>query len=114
MTDAVKKVLVTGGAGFIGSHVADAYVARGYRVWVVDDLSSGRMENLNGDVEFLEMGIEDPALRELFREANLLREPPQRKFFWGASPRGNFFRECTLHLHTLVIHRLPPSRQAFF
>ncbi len=68
MTNAVKRVLVTGGAGFIGSHVADAYVARGYRVWVVDDLSSGRMGNLNGDVEFLEMGIEDPALRDLFRE----------------------------------------------
>ena len=68
MTDAVKKVLVTGGAGFIGSHVADAYVARGYRVWVVDDLSSGRKANLNEDVEFVEMGIEDPALRDLFRE----------------------------------------------
>jgi UDP-glucose 4-epimerase len=59
---------VTGGAGFIGSHVADAYVARGYRVWVVDDLSSGRKANLNEDVEFVEMGIEDPALRDLFRE----------------------------------------------
>jgi len=59
---------VTGGAGFIGSHVADAYVARGYRVWVVDDLSSGCTANLNSDVEFLEMGIEDPGLRDLFRD----------------------------------------------
>ena len=68
MTDSAKKVLVTGGAGFIGSHVADAYVARGYRVWVVDDLSSGSKANLHPDVEFLEMGIEDPSLRDLFRE----------------------------------------------
>lgn len=68
MTDEVRRVLVTGGAGFIGSHVADAYIARGYRVWVVDDLSSGRRANLNEDVEFVEMGIEDPALRDLFRE----------------------------------------------
>ncbi len=68
MTDSAKKVLVTGGAGFIGSHVADAYVARGYKVWVVDDLSSGRKINVNPDVVFLEMGIEDPGLRALFRQ----------------------------------------------
>ncbi len=40
------KVLVTGGAGFIGSHVADALVARGYDVHVLDDLSGGREENV--------------------------------------------------------------------
>jgi UDP-glucose 4-epimerase len=40
------KVLVTGGAGFIGSHVADALVARGYDVHVLDDLSGGRRENV--------------------------------------------------------------------
>jgi len=39
-----RKVLVTGGAGFIGSHVADAHLERGDRVWIVDDLSSGRMD----------------------------------------------------------------------
>jgi UDP-glucose 4-epimerase len=40
------KVLVTGGAGFIGSHVADALVERGYEVHVLDDLSGGRRENV--------------------------------------------------------------------
>ncbi len=59
---------MTGGAGFIGSHVADAYVARGDRVWVVDDLSSGVRDNVGPDVEFVEMDIADPALRDLFRE----------------------------------------------
>ena len=39
-------VCVTGGAGFIGSHLADAFVARGDRVVVFDDLSSGRRENV--------------------------------------------------------------------
>ena len=68
MSDASRKVLVTGGAGFIGSHVVDAYLERGDEVWVVDDLSSGRLENVNPKAEFLEMGIEDPALRNLFRE----------------------------------------------
>lgn len=42
-----RKILVTGGAGFIGSHVADAFLADGWQVSVVDDLSSGRRENLD-------------------------------------------------------------------
>lgn len=63
-----KKVLVTGGAGFIGSHVADAYLARGDQVWVVDDLSSGRRENVPRRATFCEMSIEDPALVRLFSE----------------------------------------------
>ena len=68
MSDAPRHVLVTGGAGFIGSHVVDAYLERGDRVWVVDDLSSGCLTNINSQAEFVEMGIEDPALRGLFRE----------------------------------------------
>jgi len=59
---------VTGGAGFIGSYVADAHVARGDRVWVVDDLSSGVRKNVGPEVEFIEMDIADPALRDLFSE----------------------------------------------
>ena len=41
------KALVTGGAGFIGSHIVDALIARGYSVAIVDDLSTGREENVN-------------------------------------------------------------------
>jgi UDP-glucose 4-epimerase len=41
-----RRALVTGGAGFIGSHVADALLARGYEVEIIDDLSSGRRENV--------------------------------------------------------------------
>lgn len=62
------NVLVTGGAGFIGSHVADAYLARGHRVWVVDNLSSGRRENVPSGATFVEMDIRDEAVRDLFRE----------------------------------------------
>ncbi len=63
-----RRVLVTGGAGFVGSHVADAYIARGDRVWVLDDLSSGRRENVPAAAEFVEMDIAHPHAAELVRD----------------------------------------------
>jgi UDP-glucose 4-epimerase len=54
------RVLVTGGAGFIASHVVDAYVERGHEVTVVDDLSSGRRENVNPKAELLVADLRDP------------------------------------------------------
>lgn len=54
------RILVTGGAGFIGSHVADRLLGRGHRVRIVDDLSTGRRENLPAGAEFLEGSITDP------------------------------------------------------
>ena len=63
-----KRVLVTGGAGFIGSHVAEGYRDRGDRVWIVDDLSTGLPSNIPEGVEFRRMDIGDPGLAELFRE----------------------------------------------
>jgi UDP-glucose 4-epimerase len=53
-------VLVTGGAGFIGSHVAEALVARGEDVVVLDDLSSGKRENLPDGVDLVEGDIREP------------------------------------------------------
>lgn len=55
------KILVTGGAGFIASQVADAYLAAGHRVAVIDNLSSGRRENLPPAADFFEVDIEDAA-----------------------------------------------------
>jgi len=63
------KILVTGGAGFIGSHVVDTYVAAGHEVIVVDDLSTGRRENLNPKARFHRLDITDPAVVELIRDA---------------------------------------------
>jgi UDP-glucose 4-epimerase len=68
MSDSPKRVLVTGGAGFIGSHVADAYLARGDSVWVVDNLSSGKREDVPDNAHFVEMDIRDEGIRELFRK----------------------------------------------
>ncbi|MCA9737524.1 MAG: NAD-dependent epimerase/dehydratase family protein [Gemmatimonadota bacterium] len=63
-----RKVLVTGGAGFIGSHVAEAYVARGDRVWVLDNLSSGKRTNVPAGAELIHMDIGDPSVGALFDE----------------------------------------------
>ncbi|HTQ39940.1 MAG TPA: SDR family oxidoreductase [Pirellulales bacterium] len=59
----MRKVLVTGGAGFIGSHIVDALVERGLQVRVLDNLSSGRLENLEqsrNKIDFLEADLTDP------------------------------------------------------
>ncbi|MSQ23366.1 MAG: NAD-dependent epimerase/dehydratase family protein [Chloroflexi bacterium] len=62
------RILVTGGAGFIASHVADAFVAAGHEVWVVDNLSTGRRENVPAGARFSELDLLDPKLIELVAE----------------------------------------------
>ncbi len=54
------RTLVTGGAGFIGSHLTDALVARGDEVTVLDDLSTGRRENVNPGARLLEASVTEP------------------------------------------------------
>jgi len=54
------KVLVTGGAGFIGSHVTDVFLDAGHEVWALDDLSSGRRENLHPEVRLVVADIRSP------------------------------------------------------
>ena len=62
----MAKILVTGGAGFIGSHVVDLFVARGFEVVVLDDLSTGRASNLNPAAKFYQVDIRGPQVREVF------------------------------------------------
>ncbi len=62
------KVLVTGGAGFIGSHQADALLAKGFQVVVVDNLRTGREEFLNKDVVFYNLDIRENELNKIFRD----------------------------------------------
>jgi len=59
------KVLVTGGAGFIGSHVVDAYIRSGHEVVVVDDFSTGRHENLASGIRVHEMDVGDKSFRKI-------------------------------------------------
>src|SRR5436189_2901000 len=62
------RAIVTGGAGFIGSHVVDALLARGDEVTVVDNLASGKRENVPAAARFEELDIRDERLAELFAE----------------------------------------------
>lgn len=64
----MPKVLVSGGAGFIGSHVADAFLERGWEVTIVDDLSSGKRENVPAQAKFLEIAVTSPELARLVTE----------------------------------------------
>jgi UDP-glucose 4-epimerase len=60
------RVLVTGGAGFIGSHVVDLLVAEGHPVAIVDDLSTGREANLNPQAQFYQLDIRSPQMEDVF------------------------------------------------
>ncbi|MGC4093546.1 MAG: NAD-dependent epimerase/dehydratase family protein [Polyangiaceae bacterium] len=66
------RALVTGGAGFIGSHIVEALLAEGHEVAVLDDLSSGRRENVPNGVKFYELDLRD---REATRKAVLEFRP---------------------------------------
>ena len=62
-------VLVTGGAGFIGSHIVDLLIKNNYKVVIVDDLSSGREENINQEARFYKLDITDQkGLAEVFEQ----------------------------------------------
>lgn len=66
------KILVTGGAGFIGSHLVDAFVNEGHDVVVVDDLSSGRRENINSRARFHQVDVQAPEIADI-----MARERPE-------------------------------------
>jgi UDP-glucose 4-epimerase len=65
---AEKRALVTGGAGFIGSHVADRYLAEGYAVTIADNLSSGRRSNIPAGATFVEIDVTSPDISRLIRD----------------------------------------------
>lgn len=67
------RILVTGGAGFIGSHIVDLFIAAGHHVAVVDNLHTGKLSNLNSQATFYQVDIRDAqALAEVFQ-----REQPE-------------------------------------
>src|SRR5690349_15082952 len=62
------NILVTGGAGFIGSHITDAYISKGHDVIIIDNMSTGVKEYINPKGKFYEMDICDDNLSKVFKE----------------------------------------------
>lgn len=65
------KILVTGGAGFIGSNLVDALIEKKHSVVILDNLSTGRKENVHSGAKFIEMDIVDEKLSDVFAEEKL-------------------------------------------
>ena len=65
------KILITGGAGFIGSHVADLLIAEGHIVTIVDDLSNGKEENIHPQATFYPVSILDKQLPDILRREKI-------------------------------------------
>lgn len=64
----MQNVLVTGGAGFIGSHLVDALVEREYKVFIIDDLSTGKEENVNSRAFLYKLSVQDDGVGEIFKK----------------------------------------------
>jgi len=65
------NILVTGGAGFIASHIADAYIAEGHNVIIVDNLSTGFSENINSKAKFYQLDIRSEKLEDVFQKEKI-------------------------------------------
>jgi UDP-glucose 4-epimerase len=62
------SVLITGGAGFIGSHVVDAIIEKGLKAVIIDDFSTGKERNINREATFYRLDIQDPKLDSVFKD----------------------------------------------
>lgn len=75
----MAKIIVTGGAGFIGSHIVDALVRRGHRVSVIDNLYRGKKENVNRKAKFYKVDVRDKKIESIFK-----KEKPNFIFHYAA------------------------------
>lgn len=73
------KILITGGAGFIGSHLVDRLIKDGHQVVVIDNLSTGKKENLNKKAKFYKVDIQGPKISQIFK-----KEKPEVVFHLAA------------------------------
>jgi UDP-glucose 4-epimerase len=76
------KCLITGGAGFIGSHLVDKLIEEGHKVVVLDNLSLGKKENINKKAKFYKIDICSSKIKNVFK-----KEKPDIVFHLAAIPR---------------------------
>ncbi len=96
----MEKIIVTGGAGFIGSHIVDALIEEGYEVHIVDNMSGGKKENINPKAIFHEVDIRDrEKLMPLFGDVKYV-------FHEAALPRVQFSIENPIETHDVNVNGL--------
>ena len=66
------KILVTGGAGFIASQIADAFISEGHEVHILDNLSTGFEKNINPKARFIKSDISSPSILDIFKKKILI------------------------------------------
>lgn len=102
MTNENKTILVTGGAGFIGSHLVDRLVEEGHEVVVVDNLATGKEENINSEAEFYKLNLASDELAKVFE-----KETPEVVFHLGAQINARrAIKEPLFDAHTNIIGSL--------
>lgn len=93
----MEKIIVTGGAGFIGSHIVDVLVECGYEVHIVDNLSAGKMENVNPQAFFHNVDIRDKEkLVEIFKDVKYV-------FHEAAMPQVQYSIENPIETHDINV-----------
>ncbi|HEY9585370.1 MAG TPA: NAD-dependent epimerase/dehydratase family protein [Candidatus Paceibacterota bacterium] len=98
MANEGKIAVVTGGAGFIGSHLVDELIRRGYAVRVVDNLIAGKKENIHPDAEFFKVDIRNmEALRPIMDGATFV-------FHLAALPRVQYSIEQPVETHDVNVN----------
>lgn len=96
------KVLVTGGAGFIGSHIADALLAANMQVYILDNLSTGSISNVNPGADFLKKDIRDRDLKELFERERFDYVVHQAAQTTVSNSLANPYYDCEVNVLGLV------------
>jgi UDP-glucose 4-epimerase len=115
MNGARPVAVVTGGAGFIGSHMVDALIGHGYRVRVIDNLSGGRMANLADHASNPDLAFEEVDIRHLVPEASAFRGAHYVLHFAGIGDIVPSIERPTEYMDTNIqgtVHVLEAARHA--